>query len=34
MDKKFLGYSISTVSVLFLGVVAWPGAGEPRRVCE
>lgn len=30
MDKKFLGYSISTVSVLFLGLVAWPSAGEPQ----
>lgn len=30
MDKKLLGYSISTISVLFLGIVAWPGPGEPR----
>lgn len=26
---KGLGYLISTISVLFLGVVAWPGPGEP-----
>jgi len=30
MDMKFLGYSISTVSVAFLGIVAWPGPDEPR----
>ena len=30
MDLKFLGYSISTVSVIFLGVAAWPKPGEPR----
>ena len=29
MDLKGLGYLISTVSVLFLGIVAWPAAGEP-----
>ena len=26
---KGLGYLISTVSVILLGVVAWPSAGEP-----
>jgi hypothetical protein len=30
MDMKLLGYSISTVSVAFLGIVAWPGPEEPR----
>lgn len=30
MDLKGLGYFISTISVLLLGVVAWPGPGEPR----
>jgi hypothetical protein len=30
MDMKLLGYSISTVSVVFLGIVAWPSAGEPQ----
>jgi hypothetical protein len=30
MDKKLLGYSISTVSVLFLGIVAWPSADDPQ----
>ena len=30
MDLKFLGYSISTVSVIFLGVAAWPTPGEPQ----
>ena len=30
MDMKLLGYSISTVSVAFLGIVAWPGPGEPQ----
>ena len=29
MDLKALGYSISTLSVLFLGAVAWPSPGEP-----
>jgi hypothetical protein len=29
MDLKALGYAISTVSVLFLGAVAWPTPGEP-----
>ena len=29
MDLKGLGYLVSTVSVLFLGVVAWPQADEP-----
>lgn len=26
---KGLGYLISTASVLLLGIVAWPGPGEP-----
>jgi hypothetical protein len=30
MDLKGLGYLISTVSVFFLGIVAWPGPGEPK----
>jgi len=30
IDLKALGYMISTVSVGFLGIVAWPGPGEPR----
>jgi hypothetical protein len=30
MDLKGLGYLISTVSVLFLGIVAWPAPDEPR----
>jgi hypothetical protein len=30
LDLKGLGYFISTVSVIFLGIVAWPGPGEPR----
>lgn len=29
MDLKGLGYLISSVSVVLLGVVAWPGPGEP-----
>ena len=29
MDLKALGYFISTISVFFLGVVAWPKPGEP-----
>ncbi len=29
MDLKALGYFISTVSVIFLGAVAWPKAGDP-----
>lgn len=29
MDLKGLGYLISTVSVFFLGIVAWPAADEP-----
>ena len=29
MDLQGLGYFISTVSVLFLGVVAWPGPSDP-----
>jgi len=27
---KGLGYLVSTVSVLLLGLVAWPGPDEPR----
>ena len=30
MDLKFIGYFVSTVSVLLLGAVAWPGPDEPR----
>jgi hypothetical protein len=30
VDLKGLGYLISTVSVFFLGIVAWPGPDEPR----
>jgi hypothetical protein len=30
MDMKLLGYSISTLSVVFLGIVAWPSAGEAQ----
>ena len=30
MDLKGLGYLISTVSVIFLGIVAWPSPGEPE----
>ena len=29
MDLKGLGYLISSVSVVLLGVVAWPGPDEP-----
>jgi len=29
MDLKGLGYLVSTASVLFLGVVAWPQPDEP-----
>jgi hypothetical protein len=29
MDLKALGYLVSTVSVVFLGIVAWPKPGEP-----
>ena len=29
MDLKGLGYFISTISVLLLGAVAWPGPDEP-----
>jgi hypothetical protein len=29
MDLKGVGYLISSVSVFFLGIVAWPGPGEP-----
>ena len=29
MDLKTLGYLISTISVLFLGIQAWPKPGEP-----
>ena len=30
MDLKFLGYFISTISVIMLGVAAWPGPDEPQ----
>ncbi len=30
MDLKDLGYLVSTVSVGFLGIVAWPAPDEPR----
>ena len=30
MDYKGLGYLISTVSVFFLGIVAWPSPDEPQ----
>jgi hypothetical protein len=30
MDLKAVGYFISTISVLLLGAVAWPGPDEPR----
>jgi hypothetical protein len=29
VDLKGLGYLISAVSVLFLGIVAWPGPDDP-----
>ena len=29
---KRLGYLVSTISVLFLGAVAWPKPGEPRLI--
>jgi len=29
MDLKALGYLISTVSVFFLGIVAWPAPDDP-----
>lgn len=30
IDLKGLGYLISTISVFFLGIVAWPGPQDPR----
>ena len=30
MDLQGLGYLISTISVGFLGAVAWPGPDEPQ----
>jgi hypothetical protein len=30
IDLKGLGYLISTISVLFLGIVAWPKPAEPQ----
>lgn len=30
IDLQGLGYLISSVSVGFLGIVAWPSPGEPR----
>ena len=29
MDLKGVGYLISSISVFFLGIVAWPSPGEP-----
>ena len=29
MDQKGVGYLISSVSVFLLGIVAWPGPGDP-----
>lgn len=29
MDLKGFGYLISSISVLFLGIVAWPGPSDP-----
>ena len=29
MDLKGVGYLISTISVFFLGIVAWPAPEEP-----
>ena len=29
VDWKGLGYLVSIISVLFLGAVAWPKAGDP-----
>ena len=29
MDLKGLGYLISTISVIFLGIVAWPKPEDP-----
>jgi hypothetical protein len=29
MDLKGIGYLISSLSVLFLGIVAWPGPSDP-----
>ena len=30
MDLKGVGYLISSVSVFFLGIVAWPSPSEPQ----
>ena len=30
LDLKAAGYFVSTISVLFLGIVAWPKPGEPQ----
>ncbi len=30
MDLKGLGYLISTLSVIFLGIIAWPKPEEPQ----
>ena len=30
IDVKGFGYLISTISVFFLGIVAWPKPGDPR----
>lgn len=29
MDAKGLGYLISSISVLILGLIAWPGPNDP-----
>lgn len=30
MDLKGLGYLVSSISVFFLGIVAWPKPGDPQ----
>ena len=32
MDTKGLGYLVSAVSVVLLGIAAWPKPGEPRWI--
>ena len=32
MDLQGFGYLISSISVLFLGIAAWPAPGEPQWV--
>jgi hypothetical protein len=29
MDWKGMGYAISIISVLLIGIVAWPGSADP-----